>query len=481
MNAGGGGLERFGPDRADALTGASREERAAGAVQYAWAEAVASARVGGQFGWDLPVEVEGEYSCGFHFAEFMGAAPGERVFNVEMNGAVREGVDVAREVGQGIGWAFWLSAGSEERRLRIRLGAQVGEAMLGALTCSRVGAAPGAAPDASASPIPSSPPTTSPPTTAVVTTTVVVTTATTTGPSVPLPDVDGPLALEDDEFAQNFDLEVDMKPGFAFGSSGVDTLKTVLAENGKTGDTGDWALGSIEEGVEVAGVERLAVKFKVVRQGGDVVRYGLSMLGRFRKGSAGSGAFDNVVDFVGSSDGRAAAAMRNEGATGVERVGWAGGKPPTLSAEAEEAEGRTAAGDDKDGGGTNVGAIVGGVLGGLALFALLGAVALFVVRRRGSASSRDFDAPPPPDASLVAGSEVDGEVGGAGDIEGGGYDEDRSYEDAHGRMSMGDQGSYMEDPDSRLTGATSDADLGDDHSSAGINKDVWGRGTGTDY
>lgn len=467
MNAGGGGLDRFGPDLVGSVVGGPTAtwEAAAGVdVPLAWG-AYRSFRygVGGAaFGYDLPVDEPGVYDCGVHLVEWQAGAAGERVVGVAAGGVSEGGVDVFARAGKASGLVVFL-AGVDAAGgvIELRLTASKGDPMLSAVTCSRVGAAPGKLPDASASPVPDV--TVAPGRTFA---TRAVPEASAEGGAVAALVDEEKLELEDDEFRQEFEVEMDVGDGEEAGSGVVAEMKDVLSAASGT-NAEDWRVADAD-----VAEERVLRRRTLVRQGeAGVLRYGMKLAARLRRGKEGEESFDGVVDEVES--GGALSSLVAGGFPAVKAFRFA--SAPKLSVAAKARDGAEKD-DDDGGGGSKAGAIAGGILGALALLALIAFIAFVALRRGGGRSSRDFDAPPPAEASVL--DEMD--VGRASDVDIAGG----------GDVVAASHGEYIDDPDSRLTAATDehvedemvvDSQEATGSGGIGINKDVWGRGTGSDF
>jgi hypothetical protein len=374
-------------------------------------------------------------------------------------------------VGRAVGHVVYLQGVDAARGvIALRLSAEKGNPMVSAVTCSRVGADPGPLPDASASPLPDQRPTV-----AAAVTFPHVTGGGAEGEPDASPAVEGPdaspavegadvdatglvdkeaLQLEDDQFRQEFDVDVAVEEGQAVAPAMMADLKDALSGGSETAPK-DWRVAGVTTDVVAAPATDPAGVLAVRASKRTLVKYGLKLAARLAKGKKGTSSFDSVVKLV--SGGGAKAALLTAGYKGVSSVGF--GRSPVLSSAAAT---RTAGDSGGISGGRRAAIIVGSVLGALTLLALLGAAAFFAARRRPrEGGSRNYDAPPPADASVVGGSEADVEVGGG----------PRHSE-------------YLEDPDSRLTSATDEMveeEVVDSGAGVAINKDVWGRGTGSDF
>lgn len=538
MNAGGGGTTdgRFGGDLIGALFGGPTAVRVVDSAPVTW-EVYQTFRygVGGaEFGYDIGVAEAGVYHCGVHLVEWVAESPGERVVEV-FGGAGGREIDVYAEAGRGRGVIVEIDVDASGGSVRVGVRGKVGNPMISALTCSKVNASPGP-PSPSASPVPqvrideflkggvsveernqpvvtlqpseeakvkafsnsrqtpellqpsplpesslgqdpesaselepsmspSATPEPSPEPSSEDSSSVIPVKRSKTG-LVDTGDLE--LGDEDKEFVQVWDLDMDVDGNQVVNDGVIKDLKSILAEAGET-RVEDWRVSA----VDIEEAERdLHVS---VRQSASTklnpAKYALRMRSRFRRGEEGSNSFGGVQTSVDS--GRALSLLRDdrkhEGITGLSF----GSKPLLAGRAGVDAD------DDDDAGGNGgagrAGVIIGAILGIIVLLALIGCVAFTIAHNKDNASSADFDAPPPPDASFI-GSEVD--------VEGGRYSAE---------FSRKTQGEFIDDPDSRLTTGTDDLIDGDrmyrdsdtvDSSVLGIgtiNKDVWGRGTGSDF
>lgn len=541
MNAGAGGTAdgRFGGDIVGALFGGPTAARVVDSAPVTW-EVYQTFRYGvdgAEFGYDIGVAEAGMYHCGVHLVEWVAESRGERVVEV-FGGAGGREIDVYAEAGRGRGVTVEMDVDASGGSVRVGVRGKVGNPMISALTCSKLNASPGP-PAPSASPVPQvltdefleggvsvedrnqSVVTLQPSKEAKAE--MKADTNSRETPELlqpsPLPgsalDEDSESALElepsmlpgvtpepspepssensssarpvnrskdglvdsgglelgdeDKEFEQVWDLNMEVDRNQIVNDGVIQDLKSILAEASET-RVKDWRVSA----VDIEEVERdLGV---AVRQSAETqlnpAKYALRMRSRFRRGKEGADSFDGVKMVVDS--GRAQSILGDDRKhEGISRLSF--GSTPLLAAAW-----RTEVDDDDDGGGNGgagrAGAIIGAILGSIALLALIGCVAFAIARSKDNASTADFDAPPPPDASFI-GSEVD--------VEGGPYSAEFS-----GKTQ---QSEFIDDPDSRLTAGTDDLIDGDrmyrdsdtvDSSVLGIgtiNKDVWGRGTGSDF
>lgn len=536
INIGGDALEGYGADRTDLLSGGPTATYGRGNSPYM------SYRYGvngASFGYNFPVENPGIFTCGLHFIELELDGPGQRLFSVTVNGQFEKDIDVFASVGKYNGFVkTFNNIDASFRTIEVRFFSAINNPFLAAITCSRMsdatstilGTVTTASPSFSTlgdtqqttqqwtSPTtarPTSSHSTHPPTTAPTATAKSLATTTTAPPAItssaitstttsstasisttattdPLTTtsfetptssseaknprstvtVDPPLSLEDDEFYQRYELLLTADPGFVTDDSLKRSLKDMAADATNT-DVSRWAVIAIEDGgdgpdhsstdgtvresgsTKSRGSSPSVVKALGKNPDGSVYSY-ITLVSALRHGKDSKNKYDSMTRFISSGEGTKG--LQGRGHSGVQRLEFA--TPPSLSSEA------TALPQSNGSSGSrNTGAIVGGsVLGVIALLALVSVIALIAIRRsRANRIDADsFDQPPPVLDDM--------------DIE------DR---DEYGQRNMqGLSVEYMDDPDSTFTAATSHAAeelYTAPESGITLDKDVWGRGTGSDY
>ncbi|RIL06860.1 MAG: hypothetical protein DCC71_05175 [Proteobacteria bacterium] len=95
---------------------------------------IAGAASGPPLRVDIPLGSDGAYRVLLHYAELEGRAPGQRVFDVDVDGAfVIEDVDVASRVGAARAWVQELYVHVDDALLTLRFVPRVGEPMVSAI------------------------------------------------------------------------------------------------------------------------------------------------------------------------------------------------------------------------------------------------------------------------------------------------------------------------------------------------------------
>jgi hypothetical protein len=265
--------------------------------------------------------------------------------------------------------------------------------------------------------------------------------------------VDIPPPLEDNQFRQTFPLRLTTVENTSFTASLKQDCVALLARASGV-ESKYWALADLTPAK--TGATSRVLGFIASRQSaaGSKV-YDFNMLASLAKDDAGKNQFNKVTQYV--SSGKGTQELISRGHSSVQSLGWS--QAPSISND--YTSGRSATGGS---GPRKTGAIVAGAICGLiALLALVAFVTIAAMRRaRANNIDRDlFDSPPP----TLRESDVEAQIAG--------------FE----RNQTGRSVEYIDDdPDSTFTAATSHmGEPREPESGINLDKDVWGRGTGSDY
>lgn len=514
LNIGGPAVADFGADRTDFLFGGPTQTQQFPSApgrppvfnSYRFGPGVSG------FGYKFLVEEDGNYFCGLHFMEHEDVGPGERFFAVQINGVPVPSVDVAAEVGRFTPLVRSVSNIRAEGSISVELLPRVGDPFLAGVTCSRVGDVETVPEtemtDAPTTTVPPTEPPTEPPTTRPVDTTVAITEAPTTVPTgltdavvtttpsvsapvvstsfpvgVTVPDeqvtarLDPPLLVEDDEVGQTVSFLLTMDRDAEVTENLKEAVKRAAA--GEAGNDVDrWALTGIEPDPKSAPTE-------------DERQYAFLTKTALPEGPDGEEKLDMLTSAVKDGDITQALLADDDasGFRGIEFVSEPKFATGSTSSRDESDDSSSDGNGDGSDSGSNVSAIIGGAVAGcVVLLALCAGVAVFAMRRSSNSVDQNvYDDPPPAfgeedavidDVETPAADEFVGAGSGHPTMLAGVPDMDSRGIDA---PTPGPD-DYMDDPDSTFTAATSHAE--EQIASRGVDemdRDVWGRGTGSDY
>jgi hypothetical protein len=498
LNVGGPGVDGYGPDRSDYLFGATNT-RNRGDVAPAGNPVLSTFRegTGGPFGYNIPVRVPGTFTCNLIFAELERAAPGQRVFSARVGAQVIPNVDIIAQVGMFNPLFLTFNNIVANPVIQISLEPVIGNPILSAIQCARMAAVDGKQDSNSIAPVPQSTPppivpqstvvTPSTPvqststlatvtevsetssttttmatephtmTTLALTTSMVSTTTTATSTPTTVPDVlasvDIPPPLEDNQFRQTFPLRLTTVESTPFTASLKQDCVSLLARASGV-ESKYWALADLTQ-AKASTTSRVLGLIAARQSTANAKIYDFNMLASLTKDDAGKNQFDRVTQYVTS--GKGTQELVNRGYGSVQSLGWS--QAPAISND--YTSGKSGSGGS---GSRKTGAIVAGAICGLIGLLALVAFVTFAAMRRARANHIDrdlFDSPPP----TLRESDVEAQIAG--------------FE----RNQTGRSVEYIDDdPDSTFTAATSHmGEPREPESGINLDKDVWGRGTGSDY